>query len=56
MKTAFPGSDCSLTPGSASDAGAAPSGGVIPAAKGSLSRAGPVPSAVTLAAVGVALD
>ena len=55
-ETAPPGSVCSLTPGSPPDARAAPSGGVTPAAKGSLSRAGPVPSAVTLATAGVALD
>ena len=48
-----PGSVCSLTPGSPSDARVAPSGGVTPTAKGSLSRAGPVPSAgiVTIAEV-----
>ena len=41
--TAPPGSVCSLPPGSLSDAinRVAPSGGVTPASKGSLSRAGP---------------
>ena len=43
------------TPGSPSDARASPCGGFTPAAKGLLSRAGPVPSAVTPAASGVAL-
>ena len=40
-KTAPPGSVCSLPPGSPSDARVAPSDGVTPAAKGSLSCAGP---------------
>ena len=55
--TAPPVSVSSHPPGSPSDAidRVAPSGGVTPAAKGSLSRAGPVPSAVPLTAAGVAL-
>ena len=53
--TAPPGSVCSLPLGSPFDARVAPSGGVTPTAKGSLSRAGPVPSAVPLIAARVAL-
>ena len=55
IDTAPPGSVCSLPLGSPSDARVAPSGGATPAAEGSLSRAGPVPSAVPLTAAGVAL-
>ena len=54
-ETAPPGSVCSVTPGSPSDARDAPSGGVTPAATGSFSRAGPVPSAVILAAAEVTM-
>ena len=50
-----PGSVCSLPPGSPSDARVALSGGATPTAEGSLSRAGPVPSAVPLTAARVAL-
>ena len=53
--TAPLGSVCSLLPASPSDAKVAPPGGVTPAAKGSLSLAGAVPSAVPLTAAGVAL-
>ena len=54
-KSAYPGFAFPLAPGSPSDDGAAPSGGITPAAKGSLSRVGPVSSAVTLTAAGVEL-
>ena len=46
---------CPFTLGSPPDDGASPSGGVTPAAKGLLSRAGPVPSAMIPGAAGVAL-
>ena len=47
-EVASTGKACPLIPGLHSDAGAAPSSGIAPAAKGSPSRAGHAPSALTL--------
>ena len=54
-ETVSPGAACPVTSGSPADAGAASSGGVIPAAKWWLSSVGPVSSAAPLAAARVAL-